>query len=81
MARMDAELETLCRSYPSHYQDVVITLTESAQHIKATDIGLPTAKEIGMGILSGTFTGQMLLELGKRPEVEEITFDIQISAY
>jgi hypothetical protein len=48
--------------------------------MRATDLGLPTAREIGMGILSGTFTGQTVLELGERPEVEEITFDIQVSA-
>lgn len=80
MARMDEVLETMCRTNPHQYQDVIITLAETAEHMQSADLGLDDAKEIGIGIFSGTFRGHTLLELSKRPEVEEITFDARVSA-
>lgn len=81
MAHIDQQLEKLCRENPQQPQQVVITLTEKAQHLKAADLGLAGAEEIGdLGILKGTFTGKQLLELSKRSEVLEIVPDSEVTA-
>lgn len=81
MAQIDQNLEKLCKKNPQQRQQVVITLTEEAQNLKATDLGLAGAEEIGeMGIIMGTFTGKQLLELSCRSEIEDITPDFDVSA-
>ena len=76
MARIEQDVEELSRKKPQQRQQVVITLTEEAQHLKAADLGLPDAEEIGdLGILKGSLTGKQLLELSQRDEVEEIVAD------
>jgi hypothetical protein len=81
MAHIDQKLEKLCRENPQQLHQVVITLTEEAQHLKAADLGLAGAEEIGdLGILKGTFTGKRLLELSKRREIAEIAPDFEAHA-
>jgi hypothetical protein len=76
LARIEQDVEELSRKHPQQRQQVVITLTEEAQHLKAADLGLVDAEEIGdLGILKGSLTGEQLLELSQRSEVEEIAAD------
>ena len=76
MPRIEQGLEEFSRKYPQQRRQVVITLTEEAQHLKAADLGLLDAEEIGdLGILKGSLTGEQLLELSQRSEVEEIVLD------
>ena len=79
MARIQQDLEERIRKDPRQAQQVVITLTEASQHLSAADLGLDGVQQIGdLGILTGSVTGQQLLELSKRSEIEEIVSDSEV---
>ncbi len=79
MSKIDENLAKLCRETPEKEQKVVITLSPESQSLTAAELGLSGAQQIGelSGIYTGTFTGEKLLELSQRREIEEITPDIQ----
>ncbi len=82
MARMDQELERLCRENPQEQQKVVITLSREAKGLTTADLGLHGAEPIGnLGIFKGVFSGRQLLELRERHEIEEITPDIEVGMF
>ena len=79
MARIEQDLEARIRKDPHQAQRVVITLTEASQHLSPADLGLAGVQEIGdSGILTGSVTGEQLLELSKRSEIEEIVSDSEV---
>ena len=79
MTKMAPELEKRCRENPQQRQDVVITLSEAAKDLGPTDLGLAGGEKIGsLGIIKGSYAGELLLELNKRNEVVEITPDIEV---
>lgn len=83
MGRLTDNLETLCREEPSKSRNVVITLSEASQELKAADLGIESAKEMPglQGILKGCLPGEKLLELIQREEIEEISEDIEVETH
>ena len=81
MAQMDATLEQLCQEDPQQLRQVVITFVERAQNVKAADLGLTEAEQIAglLGIWKCSATGEKLLELSQRSDIEEITEDMEVS--
>jgi hypothetical protein len=78
VAKIEPKLKALCEKEPNQSQQVVITLSDTASHLAAADLGLIGAEKIGEGILKGSFSGDQVLELGKRVEVEEIISDFEV---
>ena len=81
MAQIDATLEQLCQEDPQQLRQVVITFAEGMQSVNAADLGLTEVEEIAglPGICKCSVTGEKLLELSKRSDIEEITEDMEVS--
>ena len=79
MSKINDSLAKLCRETPEKEQKVVITICKESQSVTAAELGLSGAEQIATlpGIYTGTFTGEKLLELSQRSEIEEITPDIE----
>ena len=83
MGRLAENLEALCREEPSKARNVIITLSEAAREMKASELGLDTAQEIpGLsGIFKGSLPGEKILDLIQRQQVEEITEDFEVDIH
>lgn len=81
MDRMDENLEKLCEENPQELRQVVVTLAEGSHSVNASDLGVAELEEIvGLpGIFKGSLTGEKLLKLCKRSEIEQIIEDIEVS--
>jgi len=82
MKCIDEKLEKLCIQEPKRPRKVVITLKEESKNLKPIDIGLSQAKELkGIpGAFAGTFTGEELIKISKRKEIQEIIEDFEVEA-
>lgn len=83
MGRLTTRLEALCREEPGKSRNVVITLSEAAQGLKAAELGIDEAEEfLGLpGIFKGYLPSEKILELVEREEIEEISEDFEASMH
>jgi hypothetical protein len=81
MSKIEPHLAQSYQENPQSPQKVIITLAPESQSLKAADLGLSDVQEIGegSGIYTGTFTGEKLLKLSQRHEIQEITPDIEVN--
>ena len=77
MSQLTENLESLCREEPSKCRNIIITLSEASQDLKANELGIDNVEEIpGLpGIFKGCLTGEKILELINHEKIEEISED------
>jgi hypothetical protein len=82
MGRIEERLEKLCREQPDRRQRVVVVLTAEAESARPEDLGLEDAEPIPYqpGMYKAHLAGAQLLDLAKRPEVEEVGPDHEVEA-
>lgn len=80
MSRIGDELMQQCRAQPDSRQQVVITLTEGAADRDPATLGLEDAQPIeGLdGVYVASLTGDALMRLAARDEIEEIVEDFDV---
>ncbi len=81
--RIDVQLERDCRESPQIPRDVVISLVEGTEQLGPAGLGLDHLEEIEgqPGMLKGSITGEKILELKDRDEVEYIGPDFEVSIH
>lgn len=83
MGRIDDELKKLCEAKPEASHDVIVVLTLDAEETPPEKLGMVDAEPIPFqpGMFKVRMRGKKLLELAKRPEVEEVGPDSEVKTF
>lgn len=82
MAGADPDLQRKARESPAGKLRVVITMSPRAQDLDPTELGIADAQSFGgfRGMCVATVTGQQVLDLAGREEIEAIDEDREYHA-